>query len=257
MAIAFTKPDTDQEFDVGAAVSFEGTATNDAITQVEVWADDRWFLGRTTVNQGNWSLAYTFNGAGTRSIQARGLDANDIVLEQDEIWVFIGAFVDLSQNLTPNFTLGEMTFSTIGALRGLDNTPTPEEIERLRTLCQTVLQPARDALGPIPVNSAFRSEAVNRAVGGVPNSAHRLGYAADVTLGTRGTRNRELALWVIDNKLSEVDQIILEFGTLRQPNWIHISVEMRRPKRQQILRAIERRGRTVYSSISADEIRAA
>ena len=256
MAIVFTKPNTDQEFDVGTIVSFEGTATN-SITQVELWADDRWLLGRTTVNQGNWSLAYTFNGTGTRSIRARGLDENDNILDQDEIWVFVGAFVDLSQNLTPNFTLREMTRSAIAELRGLDNTPTPEEIERLRTLCQTVLQPARDALGPIRVNSAFRSEQVNEAVNGVPNSAHRLGYAADVELGNNNMRNRELALWVIDNKLSEVDQIILEFGTLRQPNWIHISVEMRRPKRQQILRAIKRRGRTVYSSISADEIRAA
>lgn len=254
MPVVFTKPNTDQEFDIGTIVNFEGTADR-PITQVELWADDRWLLGKVPVNRGKWALSYKFNGSGTRSIHARGLDANDIVVEQDQIWVFIGGFIDLNQNLTSNFTLREMTRSTIAELRGLDNTPTPGEIERLRTLCQKVLQPARDALGPIKVNSAFRSREVNEAVGGVSNSAHRLGYAADVELGNDNIRNRELALWIVDNKMSEIDQIILEFGTLNRPEWIHVSVEPRRPKRQQILRATIRAGRTVYTAITVDTIR--
>lgn len=256
MAIVFTKPNTDQEFDIGTIVNFEGTA-DIPVTQVELWADDRWLMGTVPVNQGKWALSYRFNGSGTRSIHARGLDANGIFVEQDQIWVFIGGFIDLNQNLTPNFTLREMTRSTRGEMLGLDNTPTPGEIERLRTLCQTVLQPARDALGPITVNSAFRSKEVNEAVGGVSNSAHRLGYAADIELGNNNTRNRELALWIIDNKMSEIDQIILEFGTLKRPQWIHVSVEPKRPKRQQILRATTSAGRIVYTTISANTIRTA
>jgi hypothetical protein len=78
--------------------------------------------------------------------------------------------------LSPNFTLAELT--TTG--RGIANTANAEEIERLRLLA-AFMEKVRTVLGnnAITVNSAFRSEAVNRAVGGVSNSAHRLGYACD------------------------------------------------------------------------------
>ena len=254
MAIQFTNPESDQEFSLGSKISFTGTADT-PITQVELWADDRWLIGKTSVSGGNWSHSYAFNGGGTRSIYVKGLDRNNVVIDEDQIWVFIGTFVNLNQNLSPNFILRELTRSSTGLMLGLDNTPTPGEVERLRTLCQKVLQPARDALGPIQVNSAFRSEAVNNAVGGARNSAHRLGYAADIELANDNSKNRQIALWIAENKIHEVDQMILEFGTLKQPEWIHISVEPRRPKRRQILRAAKDQGKTIYSAISVDAIR--
>ena len=115
-------------------------------------------------------------------------------------------------------------------------------IQHLRKLCQQILQPARDALGSLRISSGFRSEALNVAVGGVRNSDHRLGYAADV-IPTNGN-TKALAKWIVDN--CEFDQVILEFGTDARPDWIHVSAD---PKnRKQILRAEKQGGRTVYSS---------
>ena len=86
--------------------------------------------------------------------------------------------------LSPNFTLAELTTTSTG----LDNTPNHDEIQRLRLLA-AFLEKVRTVLGnkAISINSAFRSEAVNRSVGGVSNSAHRLGYAADFVCPSFGS----------------------------------------------------------------------
>jgi hypothetical protein len=86
--------------------------------------------------------------------------------------------------LSPNFTLEELTTTNTG----LDNTPNAAEIERLKLLAE-FMEKVRAVLGnkSISVNSAFRSAAVNNAVGGVSNSAHRLGYACDFVCPSFGT----------------------------------------------------------------------
>lgn len=130
---------------------------------------------------------------------------------------------DTEVRLSRNFTLREMTRSTTADRLGLDNSPNPAEIENLRKLCLQILQPARDALGPLTVTSGFRSEQVNRRVGGVPMSHHRLGYAADIIPVSVGTRR--FADWVRDNV--PFDQVLLEGGTPQNPRWIHISAHPR------------------------------
>jgi putative chitinase len=86
--------------------------------------------------------------------------------------------------LSPNFTLEELTTTNTG----LSNAPNAEEIERLKLLA-AFMEKVRAVLGnkTISVNSAFRSAAVNNAVGGVSNSAHRLGYACDFVCPSFGT----------------------------------------------------------------------
>lgn len=133
--------------------------------------------------------------------------------------------------LTANFTLQEFTRSTTADRMGIDNTPNATEVANLRMLCVQILQPARSALGPIQISSGFRSAALNAAVGGVPNSAHRLGFAADVVPVNVSTL--ALARWIKNN--TQFDQIILEFGTPQDPNWIHVSADPR--KRKEVLRA--------------------
>lgn len=252
MTISVTKPVYEQEFNLGTSVTFQGTAEN-LITQVELWAEDRWLLGKVPVVDSNWSHSYQFNGAGSRAIYAKGLDQNGIVIETAHIWILINSSLDLDQKLTENFTLREMIRSATAERRGIDNTPTLGEVERLRMLCQKVLQPARNALGPLRVTSGFRCRELNDILFGSANSAHILGYAADVIPGNGDTR--ALALWVAQNKLSEIDQLILEYGTIPRPQWIHISIEPRNPVRRQILRASRSgRGRTVYTSISVSQI---
>lgn len=232
MAISILSPVNEQEFPVGKEIAFKGTANNNVV-QVELLADDRWFLGKSQVNQGNWSASYTFNGGGAREIVVKGYDATNNIVADEDIWIFLESslVLDLNTKLTENFTLWELVRSDTAMRLRIDNTPTPREISNLRTLCTQILQPARDALGTLGINSGFRSAALNLAVGGSPTSAHRKGFAADVNPVNVGTR--AFAEWVHDH--CEFDQIILEFGTEQNPNWIHVSAETR--NRKQVLRA--------------------
>lgn len=152
---------------------------------------------------------------------------------------------NLNMSLSESFKLLEFVVSVTAENHNIDNSPNAEEIAHLRSLCRKILQPARAALGPLRISSGFRSEKLNKLVGGVPNSDHRLGFAADVVPLNTGTR--DLAVWVVKN-CPEFDQVILEFGTARKPSWIHLSVAPR--MRRQILRATREGGKTVYKKIT-------
>ena len=127
------------------------------------------------------------------------------------------------EQFTKNFSYDELIASATAKRLGLDNTPNEQEKEKLRKLAEEILQPIRDAWrSPIVVNSGFRSEAVNKAVGGAKNSQHRLGEAADISIGGK-ERNKKLFNFI--NKLIQkgtikVGQLIDEFGY----QWVHISL---------------------------------
>ena len=116
----------------------------------------------------------------------------------------------------------------------LDNTPTEKEVEYLRKLANEVLQPIRDKWGsPIVVTSGFRSEKVNKAVGGVKNSQHRLGQAADLKIGSKN-QNKALFNFILDMiKKGEVrvGQLIDEYNY----SWIHCSLPREGKTNNQIL----------------------
>ncbi len=244
MGMTIDKPHKDAELKLKDPIFFQGTS-NTNIVQVELWADDRWLLGKTSANNGKWSLYYNFNSGGTRRIVAKGFDANNQLIGSDDIWLFLDALtqVDLDMNLSADFKLWEFVTSPTSGLLRIENTPTPGEIKNLERLCQQILQPARDALGSLKINSGFRSEELNKVVGGASNSAHRQGFAADVIPVNVGTK--KFAEWVNEN--CNFDQMILEFGTLEKPMWIHVSAEPR--NRQQVLRATYSRGITIYTPI--------
>jgi zinc D-Ala-D-Ala carboxypeptidase len=120
-------------------------------------------------------------------------------------------------NLSPNFTLEELTRSEAAARNGWDNTPNEAEIENLKRLA-ALLQDVKAAVGgkPVLINSAYRSKQVNDAVGSKDSSQHRLGCAAD--LRVPGMTPRQVVEACIEAKVP-FDQIILEFDS-----WTHISV---------------------------------
>ena len=125
--------------------------------------------------------------------------------------------------LTDNFTLKELTKTNTG----LPNLITDLEIDNLSRLCQKVLQPLRDIYGkPIIVNSGYRSERVNKAVGGVPTSKHRRGEAADVTAGSREENKKLFEIL----KTMEFDQLITY-----DYRFLHVSYTIRKPNRNQII----------------------
>ena len=119
-------------------------------------------------------------------------------------------------NLSPNFTLEELTVSEIAQRKGLDNTPNATEIANLVRVAE-LLEQVRALLNkPILVNSAFRSKPVNDAVGSKDTSQHRLGCAADIRVP--GMTPKQVVQACIDGGIP-FDQIIEEFGS-----WTHISV---------------------------------
>ncbi len=112
-------------------------------------------------------------------------------------------------NLSAHFTLKELTRTQVRA----DNTAPPEVIEKLKLLCEKVLEPVRAKFGPVLVSSGYRSLAVNRAVGSEDTSQHRRGEASDFESPPHS--NYAIAAWIRDNL--DFDQCILEeeTGTFR------------------------------------------
>jgi hypothetical protein len=120
------------------------------------------------------------------------------------------------------------------------NAPTLENMKRVANEC---FEPLREHLGePIRITSFFRSEELNRAIGGAKNSAHTRGEAIDLDAGEK---NKYCFLWLAENV--EFDQLIYEFGNYQNPDWIHIS-KVATGNRNQILRAFKRAGKTVYET---------
>ena len=120
-------------------------------------------------------------------------------------------------NLTPHFTLDELTASESAERNGWDNTPNDAELENLKRLAD-MLEQVKVVLGgkPIMVNSAFRSKKVNDAVGSKDTSQHRIGCAADIRVPSMTPD--EVVRKVIASGIG-YDQIIREFD-----RWTHISV---------------------------------
>ena len=136
--------------------------------------------------------------------------------------------------LSPHFTLEELTVTGTG----LDNTPSEAEIEVLRKTAE-YMEVVRSVLGgnPIIVNSAFRSEAVNDAVHGVKDSAHRLGFAVDFTCPDFSTPFG-VARAIVHNGGIPFDQIIHERIISEGSDWVHISRDPR--NRHQIMTTFDR-----------------
>jgi zinc D-Ala-D-Ala carboxypeptidase len=145
-------------------------------------------------------------------------------------------------NLSKNFTLKEMTKSVTAKRLGIDNTPNEEQIEFMRELCEAVLQPLRDELGPIIITSGLRVPALNKAIGGSSTSQHCAlrGAAADIDMDEKNT---EVFNYIKDNLV--FDQLIWEFGDDKCPDWVHVSYHYGH-NRSQILKAVKKNGKTAY-----------
>ena len=140
--------------------------------------------------------------------------------------------------LSEHFTLEELTHTDH---RELSNEPNESETENLKRLAE-FLEQVKTVLGgkPVMVNSAFRSKAVNDAVGSKDTSQHRVGCAADLRIP--GMEPNEVVKAVIASGI-EYDQIIREFD-----RWTHISVPNKttdNPRRQALI--IDKAGTRPYA----------
>lgn len=140
----------------------------------------------------------------------------------------------MMEKLSKNFSLDELTYSATANRLHIDNTPTPEIKDKLTTLCQTLLQPIRDAWrGAIVVTSGYRSPEVNKAVGGARTSQHMIGEAADLKVGDK-ERNKRLFNMIVklmDQGKIQVGQLIDEYNY----SWVHVSLPRQNKPNNQIL----------------------
>jgi len=150
--------------------------------------------------------------------------------------------------LTENFSLNELTKSQTAERKGIDNTPSTEHQENLKSLCEMILQPIRDHFGQVvSVSSGYRSPELCVAIGSSTKSQHASGCAADFEIF--GISNKELADYIDQNL--DYDQLILEYWKGEdEPNsgWVHCSFNTQ-GNRKQYLRAYKENGSTKYEPI--------
>jgi len=146
----------------------------------------------------------------------------------------------IDEHVAPNFWLSELLASDTATRLGLDNIPDAQALGNLRNILAPGLQRLRDLLGaPISVSSAYRSPAVNRAVGGAASSQHMLGLAADIRCASFGPPKAVAKRCMEHASSLRYDQLIWE-GT-----WVHISFVPGVP-RGQVLTAQFSGGKATY-----------
>ena len=130
-----------------------------------------------------------------------------------------------------HFTISELCASDTARVRGIDNTPSSGVTLALTTLIEKLLDPIREAWGgPITVNSGYRCQKLNTAVGGVATSQHLRGEAADISVGIPA-KNRQLFDRIVELQKAgqiEFDQLIDESNY----KWVHISYRQGRNRNQ-------------------------
>lgn len=149
--------------------------------------------------------------------------------------------------LSEHLSLSEVTRSATAKRTGVSNQPTEAHIANFKLLAEKVFEPIRKHFGkPIFISSGYRSAALNKAVGGSASSQHCQGEAIDIDMDGRGNgiTNKMVFDFIKDNL--EFDQLIYEFGTDANPDWVHVSYESTGKQRKQILRAVRKGKATTY-----------
>lgn len=128
--------------------------------------------------------------------------------------------------LSEHFSLDEFTFSATAQAMGISNSPGPSELANLRFLCREVLEPARSIIGePIHVTSGYRCLALNSAVGGVSQSYHVRGLAADLHIKSDAHASR---LADALNAQPYCDLILVEHA--QGASWLHVQARKLSPR---------------------------
>lgn len=118
------------------------------------------------------------------------------------------------------FTVSEFVRSEAADKKGIDNRLPKDLLPNVQALVNNVLDPLREAYGkPIIITSGYRCDALNKAVGGVPTSEHRLGMAADI-VGTPNTKAENKRLF---NLIQSLDLPFNQLIDEKNFSWVHVS----------------------------------
>jgi len=147
--------------------------------------------------------------------------------------------------LSKHLSLAEVTRSESAKRNGISNEPTAEHLENFKKLAEKVFEPIREHFNtPIHISSGYRSAALNKKIGGSLTSQHCSGEAIDIDMDGTSITNKQVFDYIKNNLV--FDQMIWEFGTDKNPDWVHVSYESTGKQRKQILRAIKTNGKTSY-----------
>ena len=124
--------------------------------------------------------------------------------------------------LSDNLSLAEATSSATALRKGIANKPTQQHLLNLKEVALHIFQPCREHFGkPLRVTSGYRSEELNKAIGGSSKSQHSKGEALDMQ-STKGYTNKELFMYIKDHL--NFDQLIGEFpDNVGEYAWVHCS----------------------------------
>ena len=138
--------------------------------------------------------------------------------------------------------------SNTATRKGIDNTPGDYEVTNMVGVAENIFEPLRQWVGgPIKINSMFRCEELNTAIGGSSRSQHCQGRAIDIDDTFGHKTNAEMFNYIKENL--NFDQLIWEFGTDDNPDWVHVSYVSKEENRNRILKAERINGKTQYSII--------
>ena len=139
----------------------------------------------------------------------------------------------MATRISKNFTLDELTASATAKQMRIINAPGVDEVCNLCALVHNVLQPLRDAMGEsIKIGSGYRCPQLNKAVGGVSNSQHMKGEAADLCIDGDLKKGRKWMTWIMEH--CDFDQLILEHNA-KGTYWVHVSFRADGKNRRQVI----------------------
>lgn len=150
--------------------------------------------------------------------------------------------------ISEHLDLSEVIRSESAKRLGIKNMPTEEHIANLKILAENIFEPIRNNFRvPIRISSGYRSPALNRAIGGSQTSQHSTGEAIDIDMdgNPHGVTNKQIFDYIKNNL--NFDQLIWEFGSSSNPDWVHVSFKAKGNQRKQVLVAKKINGKTLYT----------
>ena len=151
-------------------------------------------------------------------------------------------------SISKHISYKEGVYSRTALRRDIKNNPNAEQMKNMIAIAEEVFEPLRTWVGgPIKINSFFRSPDLNKAIGGSGKSQHCHGQAIDLDDTFGRATNAEMFEFIKQHL--DFDQMIWEFGTEENPDWVHVSYVSPEENRKRCLKAYKQNNKTKYKII--------
>ena len=151
-------------------------------------------------------------------------------------------------SISKHISYKEAVYSRTAQRRDIYNHPENDQADNMRLIAEEVFEPLRAWVGgPIKINSFYRSPDLNKAIGGSGKSQHCHGQAIDLDDTFGRATNAEMFEFIKQHL--DFDQMIWEFGTEENPDWVHVSYVSPEENRKRCLKAYKQNNKTKYKII--------